>query len=95
MIFAFHATSVPSQTLRPTLRQNVLVNVLAHVVAPYAVLRTVVWGSTFAWKRTLVAEAVGLGLIDLDAVYPTRHGIARVRGGTRGARNPHNRHSPI
>ena len=59
--------------LRLTYAGNVAVNLLTHgfltAIAAYALDHT----TPIDWKPVLAFETLGLLLIDLDAVYPTRH----------------------
>ena len=73
--------TVGSESLWGTIRldafQNLVVNVLFHgVLTAWAVSRTTRrCDDEWAWCKTWAIEALGLALIDVDAVYPTRHGL--------------------
>tara|TARA_B110001450_G_scaffold202739_1_gene192015 strand:+ start:368 stop:808 length:441 start_codon:yes stop_codon:yes gene_type:complete len=51
-----------------------IVNIVAHVVATIVILRRMESGVSSVWKAVAL-EALGVALIDLKRVYPTRRSI--------------------
>ena len=68
--------NVGSATLGHRIRlnviDNIIVNILFHVVLTDLALRHVVTSRPITWKWVAFAEILGLVVIDVGAVYPTR-----------------------